>query len=90
MSNHVFSLRKTKNNCWCKFFFSYYFFNLFFLKLQKRTVHTVYILQPKKKDLEKLMLKLLAPSKDYSASFKVSISNCYAQTLFRFNLSEQF
>ncbi|XP_013120046.1 uncharacterized protein LOC100698705 isoform X1 [Oreochromis niloticus] len=44
--------------------------SLLLLELQKRTVHTVYILQPKKKDLEKLMLKLLAPSKDYSASFK--------------------
>ncbi|XP_067428064.1 uncharacterized protein [Thunnus thynnus] len=43
---------------------------LLLLELHKRTVHTVYILQPKKKDVVKLLLKLLAPSKSYTASFK--------------------
>ncbi|KAM7394944.1 hypothetical protein PAMA_006604 [Pampus argenteus] len=40
------------------------------MPLHKRTIHTVYILQPKKKDVVKLLLKLLAPSKSYAASFK--------------------
>ncbi|KAF7658369.1 hypothetical protein LDENG_00013510 [Lucifuga dentata] len=35
----------------------------------KRTVHTVYIIQAKKKEVVKLLLKLLAP-KSYTASFK--------------------
>ncbi|KAI9517156.1 hypothetical protein NQZ68_008412 [Dissostichus eleginoides] len=39
-------------------------------ELHKRTVHSVYIIQPKKKDVVKLLLKLLAPSKCYTASFK--------------------
>ncbi|KAM7367522.1 hypothetical protein PAMP_013813 [Pampus punctatissimus] len=43
---------------------------LLLLELHKRAVHTVYILQPKKKDVVKLLLKLLAPSKSYTASFK--------------------
>ncbi|KAK1889153.1 Actin-3 [Dissostichus eleginoides] len=43
---------------------------LLLLELHKRTVHSVYIIQPKKKDVVKLLLKLLAPSKCYTASFK--------------------
>ncbi|KAK5853357.1 hypothetical protein PBY51_007149 [Eleginops maclovinus] len=43
---------------------------LLLLELHKRTVHTVYIILPKKKDVVKLLLKLLAPSKSYTASFK--------------------
>ncbi|XP_059212986.1 uncharacterized protein LOC131991549 [Centropristis striata] len=40
------------------------------LLLLERTVHSVYIIQPKKKDVVKLLLKLLAPSKSSSVSFK--------------------
>lgn len=43
---------------------------LLLLELHKRTVHCVYIIQPKKKDVVKLLLKLLAPSKSYTPSFK--------------------
>ncbi|XP_029318578.1 uncharacterized protein LOC115028846 isoform X2 [Cottoperca gobio] len=43
---------------------------LLLLELHKRTVHSVYIIQPKKKDAAKLLLKLLAPSKSFTASFK--------------------
>ncbi|XP_071334457.1 uncharacterized protein [Trachinotus anak] len=43
---------------------------LLLLELHKRTVHSVYIVQPKKKDVVKLMQKLLAPAKSHSASFK--------------------
>ncbi|XP_033932068.1 uncharacterized protein [Pseudochaenichthys georgianus] len=43
---------------------------LLLLELHKRTVHSVYIIQPKKKDVVKLLLKRLAPSKCYTASFK--------------------
>ncbi|XP_044025581.1 uncharacterized protein LOC122863288 isoform X2 [Siniperca chuatsi] len=38
--------------------------------LLQRTVHSVYIVQPKKKEAVKQLLKLLAPSKSYAASFK--------------------
>ncbi|CDQ70039.1 unnamed protein product [Oncorhynchus mykiss] len=44
---------------------------LLLLELHRRTVHTVYIIQPKKKDVLKLLLKLLVPSKSYVALFKV-------------------
>ncbi|XP_028460278.1 uncharacterized protein LOC114572744 isoform X2 [Perca flavescens] len=40
------------------------------LELNKRTVHSVYIVQPKKKEVAKMLLKLLAPSRSHSASFK--------------------
>ncbi|XP_034554898.1 uncharacterized protein LOC117823778 [Notolabrus celidotus] len=43
---------------------------LLLLELHKRTVHSVYIIQPKKKDVLKLLLKLLSPSKSYTTSFK--------------------
>ncbi|XP_035534960.1 proto-oncogene DBL [Morone saxatilis] len=43
---------------------------LLLLELHKRTVHSVYIIQPKKKDVVKLLLKLLAPSKAYPVSLK--------------------
>ncbi|XP_039982148.1 uncharacterized protein LOC120789485 [Xiphias gladius] len=43
---------------------------LLLLELHKRTVHSVYIIQPKKKDAVKLLLKLLAPAKSRTASFK--------------------
>ncbi|XP_023144520.2 uncharacterized protein LOC111580836 [Amphiprion ocellaris] len=43
---------------------------LLLLELHRRTVHCVYIIQPKKKDVLKLLLKLLAPSKSYTPSFK--------------------
>nr|XP_040015806.1 uncharacterized protein LOC120807635 isoform X2 [Gasterosteus aculeatus aculeatus] len=43
---------------------------LLLLERNKRTVHSVYIVQPKKKDGVKLLLKLLAPSKSHTASFK--------------------
>ncbi|XP_070844132.1 uncharacterized protein [Chaetodon trifascialis] len=43
---------------------------LLLLELHKRTVHSVYIIQPKKKDAVKLLLKLLAPSKANTASLK--------------------
>ncbi|XP_037606562.1 uncharacterized protein LOC119476946 [Sebastes umbrosus] len=43
---------------------------LLLLELHKRTVHSVYIIQPKKKDVVRLLLKILAPSKPYTASFK--------------------
>ncbi|KAJ8397612.1 hypothetical protein AAFF_G00436110 [Aldrovandia affinis] len=46
---------------------------LLLLEMHKRTVHTLYVVQPKKKDVLKLLLKLLVPnhSKHYiSASFK--------------------
>ncbi|XP_041660757.1 uncharacterized protein LOC121521087 [Cheilinus undulatus] len=43
---------------------------LLLLELHKRTVHSVYIIQPKKKDALKLLLKLLSPSKSYNTSFK--------------------
>ncbi|CAJ1077516.1 uncharacterized protein LOC117823778 [Xyrichtys novacula] len=43
---------------------------LLLLELHKRTVHSVYIVQPKKKDVLKLLLKLLSPSKSYATSFK--------------------
>ncbi|XP_049446591.1 uncharacterized protein LOC125897350 [Epinephelus fuscoguttatus] len=43
---------------------------LLLLELHKRTVHSVYIIQPKKKENIKLLLKLLAPSKSYTVSFK--------------------
>ncbi|XP_037305125.2 uncharacterized protein LOC119194817 [Pungitius pungitius] len=42
---------------------------LLLLERNKRTVHTVYIVQPKKKDGVKLLLKLLTPSKSPTASF---------------------
>ncbi|KAI3364123.1 hypothetical protein L3Q82_010801, partial [Scortum barcoo] len=45
---------------------------LLLLELHKRTVHNVYIIQPRKKDVVKLLLKLLAPSKCNTASFKVN------------------
>ncbi|XP_018555248.1 puratrophin-1 [Lates calcarifer] len=43
---------------------------LLLLELHKRTVHSVYIIQPKKKDVVKLLLKLLAPARCHAASFK--------------------
>ncbi|XP_034756680.1 puratrophin-1 [Etheostoma cragini] len=43
---------------------------LLLLELNKRTVHSVYIVQPKKKEVVKLLLKLLAPSRSHTASFK--------------------
>ncbi|XP_010881104.3 uncharacterized protein LOC105017854 [Esox lucius] len=43
---------------------------IFLLELHRRTVHTMYIIQPKKKDVLKLLLKLLVPSKYYVAPFK--------------------
>uniref|UniRef100_UPI0037E767F0 guanine nucleotide exchange factor DBS n=1 Tax=Semicossyphus pulcher TaxID=241346 RepID=UPI0037E767F0 len=43
---------------------------LLLLELHKRTVYSVYIIQPKKKDVLKLLLKLLSPSKTYTTSFK--------------------
>lgn len=43
-------------------------------QLQKRTVHTVYVLEPRKKDVCKQLLKLLAPAQE--ASFKVTAPNC--------------
>ncbi|XP_031722168.1 uncharacterized protein LOC116393742 [Anarrhichthys ocellatus] len=43
---------------------------LLLLERHKRTVHSVYIIQPKKKEAVKLLLKLLAPSKSLMASFK--------------------
>nr|XP_046228181.1 uncharacterized protein LOC124050094 [Scatophagus argus] len=43
---------------------------LLLLELHKRTVHSVYIIQPKKKDVVKLLLKVLAPSKAYTPSLK--------------------
>lgn len=43
---------------------------LLLLELHKRTVHSVYIIQPRKKDVVKLLLKLLAPSKCNTVSFK--------------------
>ncbi|XP_045915964.1 uncharacterized protein LOC123977384 [Micropterus dolomieu] len=43
---------------------------LLLLELHKRTVHSVYIIQPKKKEDAKRLLKLLAPSKSYTASVK--------------------
>ncbi|XP_040920128.1 uncharacterized protein LOC121199473 [Toxotes jaculatrix] len=43
---------------------------LLLLELDKRTVHSVYIIQPKKKDGVKLLLKLLTPAKSHAASFK--------------------
>ncbi|XP_073349468.1 uncharacterized protein [Pagrus major] len=43
---------------------------LILLELHRRTIHGVYIIQPKKKDALKLLLKLLAPSRSYTASFK--------------------
>ncbi|CAB1342775.1 unnamed protein product [Coregonus sp. 'balchen'] len=43
---------------------------LLLLEFHRRTAHTVYIIQPKKKDVLKLLLKLLVPSKSYVAPFK--------------------
>lgn len=43
---------------------------LLLLELQKETVHSVYIIQPKKKDVLRLLLKLLAPSKSHPVCFK--------------------
>nr|XP_020467174.1 uncharacterized protein LOC109966582 [Monopterus albus] len=43
---------------------------LLLLELHKRTIHTVYITKPLKKDVFKLLLKILAPSKSHAASFK--------------------
>uniref|UniRef100_A0A671TZD3 Si:ch211-241j12.3 n=1 Tax=Sparus aurata TaxID=8175 RepID=A0A671TZD3_SPAAU len=43
---------------------------LILLELHRRTVHGVYIIQPKKKDTVKLLLKLLAPSRSYTTAFK--------------------
>ncbi|XP_060908639.1 uncharacterized protein LOC132985323 isoform X2 [Labrus mixtus] len=43
---------------------------LLLLELHKRTVHSVYMIQPKRKDALKLLLKLLSPSKSYNTSFK--------------------
>ncbi|KAM3603108.1 uncharacterized protein V6R79_016695 [Siganus canaliculatus] len=43
---------------------------LLLLELHRRMVHTAYIIQPNKKDALKLLLKHLAPSKSYTASFK--------------------
>ncbi|KAK2856609.1 hypothetical protein Q5P01_005344 [Channa striata] len=40
------------------------------LEHHKRTVHSVYIIQPKKKEVVKLLLKLLAPSKSHCVSLK--------------------
>ncbi|KAJ8275034.1 hypothetical protein COCON_G00096590 [Conger conger] len=43
------------------------------LEVHKRTIHTLYVVQPKKKDVLKLLLKLLVPShskRHISASFK--------------------
>ncbi|XP_028996523.1 uncharacterized protein LOC114849351 [Betta splendens] len=43
---------------------------LLLLEQHQRTLHSVYIIQPKKKDAAKLLGKLLAPSKLHSATFK--------------------
>ncbi|XP_054473984.1 uncharacterized protein LOC129106788 [Anoplopoma fimbria] len=43
---------------------------LLLLEHHKRRVHSVYIIQPKKKDAAKLLLKLLTPSKSHTVSFK--------------------
>ena len=44
----------------------------FLLQLHKRTVYSVYIVQPRKKDVVKPLLKLLTPARPHSAPFKVS------------------
>ncbi|XP_015246106.1 PREDICTED: uncharacterized protein KIAA1755-like [Cyprinodon variegatus] len=41
---------------------------LLLLQEHKRTVHSVYIIQPKRKDVAKLLMKLLVPSKSCSTS----------------------
>ncbi|TWW68265.1 Actin-57B Precursor [Takifugu flavidus] len=43
---------------------------LLLLELHKRTVHSVYIIQPQKKEVLKLLLKLLTPSKFYPTTLK--------------------
>ncbi|XP_027895755.1 uncharacterized protein LOC114158457 isoform X1 [Xiphophorus couchianus] len=43
---------------------------LLLLEEHKRTVHSVYIIQPKRKDAAKLLLKLLVGSKSCEASFR--------------------
>uniref|UniRef100_A0A674E6Q5 Si:ch211-241j12.3 n=3 Tax=Salmo trutta TaxID=8032 RepID=A0A674E6Q5_SALTR len=43
---------------------------LLLLELHRRTVYTVYMIKPKKKDVLKLLLKQLVPSKSYVAPFK--------------------
>uniref|UniRef100_A0A3B3VUV5 Si:ch211-241j12.3 n=1 Tax=Poecilia latipinna TaxID=48699 RepID=A0A3B3VUV5_9TELE len=43
---------------------------LLLLEEHKRTVHSVYIIQPKRKDVAKLLLKLLVGSKSCNASFR--------------------
>uniref|UniRef100_A0A3B3X4V9 CRAL-TRIO domain-containing protein n=1 Tax=Poecilia mexicana TaxID=48701 RepID=A0A3B3X4V9_9TELE len=43
---------------------------LLLLEEHKRTVHSVYIIQPKRKDVAKLLLKLLVGSKSCDASFR--------------------
>ncbi|XP_028295950.1 uncharacterized protein LOC114457963 isoform X2 [Gouania willdenowi] len=43
---------------------------LLLLELHKRTVHSVYIVQPMKKDAVKLIHKVFSPAKAYTTSFK--------------------
>ncbi|XP_061563447.1 uncharacterized protein KIAA1755 [Cololabis saira] len=43
---------------------------LHLLEFHKRKVHSVYIIQPKKKDVAKLLLKLLTPSKSCTVTFR--------------------
>eukprot|EP00066_Takifugu_rubripes_P027500 XP_011616766.1 PREDICTED: uncharacterized protein LOC101074536 isoform X1 [Takifugu rubripes] len=43
---------------------------LLLLELHKRTVHSVYIIQPQKKEVLKLLMKLLTPSKFYPTTLK--------------------
>lgn len=41
-------------------------------QLHKRTVHSLYVIQPQKKEALKLLVKLLTPSKFYPTSLKVN------------------
>lgn len=41
-------------------------------QLHRRTVHSVYIIQPQKKEALKLLMKLLTPSKLYPTTLQVN------------------
>ncbi|KAM4521899.1 uncharacterized protein PAE49_001830 isoform 2-T2 [Odontesthes bonariensis] len=48
---------------------------LLLLELYKQTVHSVYIIKPKKKDVLKQLLRLLDPSRSHTASFSKILLN---------------
>lgn len=63
-ATHNFTLNLNADCCWGWFTSRF--------QLHKRTVHSVYIIQPQKKEVLKLLLKLLTPSKFCPTTLKVT------------------